>query len=44
MSLINVNSESDFVIAVFFYFYCIFLCVEEGKKEKKEKRNAGKGF
>ena len=39
MSLIcsTVNSESDFVIAVFFYLYCIFLCVEEGKKEKKKR-------
>ena len=46
MSLIcsTVNCESDFVIAVFFYFYCIFLCMEEGKKEKKEKGKLGKIF
>ena len=47
MSLIcsTVNCESDFVIAVFFYFYCIFLCMGEGKKEKKKRRGMqGKVF
>ena len=45
IDLFNCKLWKWFVIAVFFYFYCIFLCVEEGKKEKKKRRGMqGKVF
>ena len=31
----TVDSKGDFVIGVFFSFYCIFFTHEEGKKEKE---------